>query len=159
MAASTLANVMFVTRNFTSHSSNSQVAFLGPQPGATANGAEGHVLPSGQHWLPWHLSSDPGHLTNSPMAHVSPADKTAWQSWAFGPQDSTCITEADGHVALFGQHVLPEHVMDVPGQKTSSDSRQVQLAGTKEVQSYFFRLQPWAWANCDDGHVLPSGQH
>lgn len=70
------------------------------------------------------------------------------------------MTEAEGQVVLFGQHVSPEHVMSVPGQKTSSDSRQVQLAGKRgAVQSYFFKLQPCACAKLDEGQVLPSGQH
>jgi len=32
--------------------------------------ADGHVLPSGQHWLPAHVAADPGHFTASPTVHV-----------------------------------------------------------------------------------------
>jgi len=70
------------------------------------------------------------------------------------------MTEAEGQVVLFGQQVLPEHLVFVPGQKASSDSRQVQLAGKSgAVQSYFFKLQPSACAKVAEGQVLPSGQH
>jgi len=49
VSPSTLANSMVVTTSLTFHSSNSHVCFLGPQPSAMACGADGQVLPSGQH--------------------------------------------------------------------------------------------------------------
>merc|ERR1712072_470713 len=77
VSSSTFAKTTLVTRSFTSHDSSSHVFFLGPQPSAMGAGADGHVLPSGQHWLPWHLLSDPGQKTNSPIAQVESVDKTA----------------------------------------------------------------------------------
>jgi hypothetical protein len=89
-------------------------------------------------------ASEAGQNTNSPIAHENSADRGAWQSTLFGPQLGACWTEADGQVVLFGQQVSPEHLMSVPGQKTSSASRQVKFAGNSGVQSYFFKLHPCA---------------
>lgn len=38
---------------------------------AKLGSAEGHVEPSGQHWLPAHVSSESGHVTLSPIEQVS----------------------------------------------------------------------------------------
>merc|ERR1711865_191517 len=36
--------------------------------------ADGHALPSPQHWLPWHLLAPSGQATFSPTAHVPPGE-------------------------------------------------------------------------------------
>lgn len=105
------------------------------------SGADGHVLPSAQHWEPAHICTLPGHRTSSPTLQLAPAGcggagvggvgvggvglggglgRGLMQSLVFGFAQPLNDSGADGHVLPSMQHCAPSHFEFVPGHSTGS---------------------------------------
>mmetsp|Transcript_28787 Transcript_28787/g.82749 ORF Transcript_28787/g.82749 Transcript_28787/m.82749 type:complete len:274 (-) Transcript_28787:1056-1877(-) len=76
----------------------------GPQPSTCRTVADGHVVLSGQHWSPVHMTSEKGHRTSSPSRQVLSLGGRAVQSNFLRLQSQAWSNGEDGHEPWSGQH-------------------------------------------------------